>query len=106
MPPESLAPNSLSDVARTDASQVRHFRQILLWPLRLVLAPGARNKRPWQVLEELGATSPWKEAVDEYTGEVSRFHERHYHEFVTFLPYVQQFLYGEIRSRRTPGDRG
>jgi hypothetical protein len=37
--------------------------------------------------------------VDEYTGDSGSFHERHYNEFVTFLPYVQQFLYGEGRGR-------
>jgi hypothetical protein len=36
--------------------------------------------------------------MDEYSGTPDRFHERHYHEFVTFLPYVQQFLYGEGRG--------
>jgi hypothetical protein len=82
------------------------MRQILLWPLRLVHPPGGTGKRPWQVLEALGGTSPWREALDEYTGDVSRFHERHYHEFVTFLPYVQQFLYGEGRTRRSVCDPG
>ncbi|HJW12781.1 MAG TPA: hypothetical protein VJ598_13380, partial [Albitalea sp.] len=40
------------------------------------------------------------------TGERDRFHERHYNEFVTFLPYVQRFLYGEGRARRDASDRG
>ncbi len=46
--------------------------------------------------------------VDEYTGESEGFHERHYNEFVTFLPYVQRFLYGEGRSAdgAQPGDPG
>src|SRR5688572_1974308 len=81
--------------------QVRHLRQVLLWPLRLMPVPGAdgAHRRPWQLLRELGDSSPWKEVVDEYTGERDRFHERHYNEFVTFLPYVQRFLYGEGRSR-------
>ena len=51
---------------------VRHLRQVLLWPLH----------------------------VDEYTGDASQFHERHYNEFVAFLPYVQRFLYGEGRAQR------
>ena len=33
--------------------------------------------------------------ADEFTGDPSLFQERHYSEFVTFLPYVQRFLYGE-----------
>ncbi|MEJ8856667.1 hypothetical protein WKW79_18980 [Variovorax robiniae] len=87
---------------------VQHFRQILLWPLRLMptpVTPGG-NASPWQVLRSLGADSPWKEEVDEYTGDSSRFHERHYNEFVSFLPYVQRFLYGEGRAREGGGKDG
>src|SRR5438045_565416 len=76
-------------------SVVRHLRQVLLWPLRLM--PDHDNgdtRAPWQRLRDLGATSPWQEQVDEYTGDSAQFHERHYNEFVTFLPYVQRFLYG------------
>ncbi|MBS0445673.1 MAG: hypothetical protein JSR59_06945 [Proteobacteria bacterium] len=63
--------------------------------------PGApRHRTPWQVLRELGSASPWHEVVDEFTGDGGRFHERHYNEFVTFLPYVQRFLYGDGRKRR------
>ena len=40
----------------------------------------------------IGEGSPWREVVDEYTGASDQFHERHYNEFVTFLPYVQRFL--------------
>jgi hypothetical protein len=47
----------------------------------------------------MGDQSPWREVVDEYTGERESFHERHYNEFVSFLPVVQRFLYGEGRSR-------
>ena len=52
-------------------------------------------------MHELGESSPWREVVDEYTGGSDAFHERHYNEFVSFLPYVQQFLYGEGRARRS-----
>ncbi len=88
------------------AATVRHLRQVLLWPLRLLPVPGAEgpHRRPWQLLRDLGDKSPWREVVDEYTGESARFHERHYNEFVTFLPYVQRFLYGEGRSSRYAGD--
>jgi hypothetical protein len=81
---------------------VRHLRQILLWPLRLMPVQGTqgRGQAPWQVLRDLGASSPWREQVDEYTGASDGFHERHYNEFVSFLPYVQRFLYGEGRARR------
>lgn len=82
---------------------VRHLRQILLWPLRVLSPapadPTAERQPPWQHLRDLGDASPWREVVDEYTGGSEGFHERHYNEFVTFLPYVQRFLYGEGRSR-------
>ncbi len=92
--------------------RVKHFRQVLLWPLRLmpVQGPGGTARtRPWQVLRDLsaqadagsaGAASPWRELIKEYTGASDQFHERHYNEFVTFLPYVQRFLYGEGRTSR------
>ena len=88
-------------------NHVRHLRQALLWPLRLMpvrrLGTAAGGHRtPWQVLRELGDASPWRELVDDYTGGSARFHERHYNEFVTFLPFVQRFLYGEGRSRHNP----
>jgi hypothetical protein len=90
--------------AAVDASPaVRHLRQVLLWPLRLMPVAGSR-KAPWEVLRDTGGSSPWREVVDEYTGERSDFHERHYHEFTAFLPYVQRFLYGEGRSRRQAGE--
>ncbi|HEX7866999.1 MAG TPA: hypothetical protein VF555_18745 [Variovorax sp.] len=93
MPTEAHAPP-------TGAPTVQHFRQALLWPLRLMPAPHAdHHHAPWHVLREMGDASPWREEVDEYTGDSSRFHERHYNEFVSFLPYVQRFLYGEGRSR-------
>ena len=86
---------------------VRHLRQILLWPLRLIPARDAAgpHRTPWQILREMGDASPWREAVDEYTGDKSSFHERHYNEFVTFLPYVQRFLYGDGRSARNAAGR-
>ena len=101
-----------AQLAGTAAEEVavRHFRQILLWPLRLM--PPARrataavpHRTPWQILRELGEASPWREVVDEYTGDPARFHERHYNEFVSFLPYVQRFLYGDGRGRQDAGGR-
>ena len=76
--------------------QVRHLRQALLWPLRLIpegIADDAKQRlAPWQLLRQLGEATPWREHVDEYAGGAGGFHERHYNEFVTFLPYVQRFL--------------
>jgi hypothetical protein len=92
--------------AGTSPAVVRHLRQVLLWPLRLIsTAPDDSEARraPWRVLREMeqqGGASPWREQHDEFTGDASHFHERHYNEFVAFLPYVQRFLYGEGRAGR------
>jgi hypothetical protein len=84
---------------------VREFRQVLLWPLRLMPVEGA-GAPPWELLRNMPG-SPWTEVVDEYTGSPGGFHERHYNEFVAFLPYVQRFLYGDARTRRgASGDGG
>ncbi len=97
----------MPDTAATVPSPtVRHLRQLLLWPLRLLQKGGGHGRPPWQVLRDLGDASPWREQVDEYTGDPGQFHERHYNEFVTFLPYVQRFLFGEGRSARDDGEQG
>ena len=82
---------------------VHHLRQVLLWPLRLISTASddsEQRRAPWRALREMGQASPWREQFDEFTGDASHFHERHYNEFVAFLPYVQRFLYGEGRSAR------
>jgi hypothetical protein len=86
-----------------DATAVQHLRQVLLWPLRLLPTARAKgdSRPPWQLLRDLGDASPWNELFDEYTGDTEGFHERHYNEFVSFLPVVQRFLYGEGRSGRS-----
>ena len=87
---------------QTTNAKVEHFRQVLLWPLRLM--PVRTTERtpsaPWERLREQGDASPWHEVVDEYTGAAGSFQERHYNEFVAFLPYVQRFLYGDGRASR------
>ena len=108
MPPPHADPTSSPAGTPATGPVVQHFRQALLWPLRLVPAPGAAptHHGPWHVLRDLGEASPWREEVDEYTGDSGRFHERHYNEFVSFLPYVQRFLYGEGRSRGSTDGTG
>ncbi|WPG39895.1 hypothetical protein [Variovorax sp. EBFNA2] len=103
---DPVEPTSPPASTPADRPVVQHFRQALLWPLRLVPAPGAAPSHhgPWHVLRDMGEASPWREEVDEYTGDSGRFHERHYNEFVSFLPYVQRFLYGEGRSRSSSND--
>ena len=92
-----------TDVAAGAASQaspgtpvVRKFREILLWPLQLeTLVEGQQIQRHWELLTKLPGGSVWHEVEDEFTGDPTCFQERHYGEFVTFLPPVQRFLYGE-----------
>ena len=73
---------------------VRHFRQIVVWPLQLMpLRPGQQVQRHWQALEAIQKDNHWKEAVERFA-DPGEFQEKHYKEFVTFLPYVQRFLYG------------
>jgi len=90
------------------APTVHHLRQNLLWPVRLMTTrePQPSRRGPWQVLRDMGDASPWREEIDEYTGSSDRFHERHYNEFVSFLPYVQRFLYGDGRRGRAAGREG
>ena len=90
---------------RADAPVVRHLRQVLLWPVRLMRPDhrGPDTVPAWQLLEAMGEASPWREVVDEYAGDGGRFQERHYNEFVSFLPYVQRFLYGEGRAKSGGG---
>ncbi|NDY93305.1 hypothetical protein [Ideonella livida] len=75
-----------------------HFHsQTLLWPLRLLTPaghPGMPQRRPWQCLDGAGADCPWQPFTERFGPQGEGFAERHYHEFVTFLPYVQRFLYG------------
>jgi len=81
---------------------VRHFRQILLWPIQLMpIREGAPIQKHWERLQAPDKDNPWRELADEFTGDPHQFQERHYSEFVTFLPYVQRFLYGEGKG----GDR-
>ena len=75
---------------------VRQFRQIVLWPLQLTpLHDEAQIHRHWDFIAKPGSGSPWHEVLDEFSGEPDDFQERHYAEFVNFLPYVQRVLYGE-----------
>ena len=90
----------MSSQVRNGGKRVRHFRQILLWPLQLVpIHEGAQIQEHWSLLEREGADNPWGEVRDEFRCAPGEFKERHYSEFVTFLPYVRRFLYGEADSR-------
>ena len=78
--------------------QVRHFRQIFLWPLQLMpIREGAQIQNHWELLQQGDPANTWREVSDEF-GDACDFKLRHYNEFVTFLPYVQRFIYGESRA--------
>ncbi len=102
----ATAQDRASAAAPVQRPWVRHLRQLLLWPLRLMPLPAGVSDRPWELLATPGAPAAWQEVVDEYTGDADDFHERHYNEFVSFLPYVQRFLYGEGRAQRSAGAAG
>ena len=96
------------DLATNPADQrVSHFRQILLWPLQLMPLPeDCPSAHHYHLLEQATPDNPWRELADEFCGDPEQFHERHYSEFVTFLPYVQRFLYGEGGSDETDARYG
>lgn len=77
------------------AKIVKQFRQILLWPVHLL---GRVNGAPIEdfAAEFVRQADPgiWQEVCDEF-GDPYDFRQRHYYEFVTFLPPVQRFLYGQ-----------
>jgi len=75
------------------AHTVRHFREVLFWPVQLM--PLANAKPQWELLEQGGDDNPWRRLKDRFKTDELDFEERHYKEFVTFLPYVQRFIYGE-----------
>lgn len=85
---------------------VRTFHQILLWPLQLMpLKEGSQIHHHWELLEK-DPGRIWKEVDDEFCADPEAFQERHYREFVTFLPYVQRLLYGEGARRRSIASYG
>lgn len=82
--------------AHAQPIRVEHFRQILFWPVQLIQArDGAGSHDHAEKFLGLGPDNPWRQVADEFTGNPAEFQERHYSEFVTFLPPVQRFLYGQ-----------
>lgn len=86
------------------AKLVRQFREILLWPLQLAPQSSAHDWGPWEALRLSSPENPWREAPDGLIGESHRLPESQYAEFVSFLPYVQRFLYGEGRRPEGYGE--
>jgi len=82
---------------------VRHLRQILLWPLQVMPADprAAAPSRYWDLFDPRHPESRWRELEKTFGEHPAAFRERYYKEFVTFLPYVQRFLYGEVPGEDT-----
>lgn len=79
---------------------IRHFRQVVFWPLQLMpIKPGVPVQRHWEALDAAGPGNPWREVRDELNAESREIRERYYKEFVTFLPYVQRFIYGSVAGQ-------
>src|SRR5881394_1314557 len=103
----SLGTRRLHD-NRSSPVDVRHFRQIVLWPLQLVPEKDTgRLQRHWEALGGIGRDNAWREVIEEFHCDPEDFRERSYREFVTFLPFVQRFLYGSkvgMDSARREGE--
>ncbi len=80
---------------------VRHFREVLFWPVQLMQLANALPH--WELLAQGGEGNPWRRLKDRFKADELDFEERHYKEFVAFLPYVQRFIYGESHSRMSHG---
>ncbi len=81
--------------AETSSVVVRHFRQTVLWPLLLVPEKETgKLQRHWEALGSIERGNAWREVIEEFQCDPKDFLERSYREFVTFLPFVQRFLYG------------
>jgi hypothetical protein len=77
-------------------STVRHFRHIVLWPLQLVsLKHNGATEHHEELMQRLAPKGLWNLVEDEIGSKDNELQERHYREFVSFLPHVQRFLYGD-----------
>ena len=83
---------------------VEHLRQVLVWPLRLMPRAGEERapSQPWDLLTA-DPDSPWRE-VSAARDAGASFQERYYTEFVSFLPFVQRFLFGVGHVGGTAGE--
>lgn len=62
---------------------VRHFRQILLWPLKLMpIQEDLPIQKHWELLDQADSNNPWRELSFEFNGVGTRFQKRHYNETV------------------------
>ncbi|HKR37972.1 MAG TPA: CorA family divalent cation transporter [Steroidobacteraceae bacterium] len=85
----------MSMATSTPPRIVRQFRQIVVWPVQLIpIKAGAPVQRHWEALDRIQVNNPWQHWHGKFDIGAEEFRERHYKEFVTFLPFVQRFLYG------------
>ena len=70
---------------------VRHFRQILVWPLQLMpIRESWQIHEPWDIL--LSSNGVGGASLKTSSGTISSYWtKKRYSEFVTFLPYVPRF---------------
>ena len=95
--PQDIPAGSVRILSPADGPvrSVRHFRQIVLWPIQISTAKkGSRRESAEALFERLGGDA-WALVDDEFGVKGEDFQERHYREFVSFLPHVQRFLYGD-----------
>ncbi len=87
----------MAETARADGVKVELFRQILFWPLQL-MPLADQDDVHWKALD--GAPF-WRLLEEDFPENPGDYQERHYREFIAFLPQVQRFLYGEKSAARS-----
>lgn len=92
----------MPEQGRAVARQVRLFRQTLLWPVQLMpIREEAQIQRHWELLLQPAPDNPWREVAEEFADGPQSIGVRQYSEFISFLPHVQRFLYGDPRAGGT-----
>jgi hypothetical protein len=95
MQDQVAAPGSRDACGTVAGPLVRNFRQIVLWPLQILCKGGAPRGEGYDAFVTKLAPDVWRLVEDEFGNPDIAFQERHYREFVAFLPPVQRFLYGD-----------
>ena len=86
----------MSDTENIGSPTVEKFRQVVFWPVQLIVEGEEYQKKPfWEILQSMSKDTPWRAVSDEFSASERKFSERRYREFVSFLPFAQRFLYGE-----------
>jgi hypothetical protein len=73
--------------ATTSNHTVRHFREVLFWPVQMMpLTNDSGVQHHWELLAQGGEGNNWRKLRDRFQADDLAFEERHYKEFVTFMP--------------------